>query len=115
MKQLTITLFLIFILPFSYLIDSHSSHAQKLTATSVMTLASLISNSTGANTHTIENKTVNYYGNTTGYLAYPSLNQSNQGEKLPAVVMIHENKGLNDFIKDSANILAKRGYVVPGR
>ena len=26
--------------------------------------------------------------------------------------MIHENKGLNNYIKDSANILAKHGYVV---
>ncbi len=99
-------------MPFSYLIDSHSSHAQKLTATSVMTLASVSNNSTGVDTHTIENKTVNYYGNTSGYLAYPSPNQTNQEEKLPAVVMIHENRGLNDFIKDSANILAKSGYVV---
>ncbi len=113
MKHIAITLFLIFILPFSYLIDSHSSHAQKLTATSVMTLASVSNNNnTGVNTHAIENKTVNYYGNTSGYLAYPSPNQTNQEEKLPAVVMIHENRGLNDFIKDSANILAKSGYVV---
>jgi carboxymethylenebutenolidase len=113
MKQLTITLFLIFILPFSYLIDSHSVYSQKLTATSVMTLASVgNNNNTGINTHAIENKTVNYYGNTTGYLAYPSPNQNNQEKKLPAVVMIHENKGLNDYIKDSANILAKSGYVV---
>jgi carboxymethylenebutenolidase len=113
MKQLTITLFLIFILPFSYLIDSHSAYSQKLTATSVMTLASVgNNNNTGINTHAIENKTVNYYGNTTGYLAYPSPNQNNQEKKLPAVVMIHENKGLNDYIKDSANILAKSGYVV---
>jgi hypothetical protein len=32
--------------------------------------------------------------------------------KIPVIVMIHENKGLNDYIKDSANILAKSGYVV---
>src|SRR5215216_1395098 len=112
MKQLTITLFLVLILPFSYLLDPHTSHAQKLPATSVMTLASVSNNNTGVNTQSIENKTVNYYGNTTGYLTYPSPNQGNQQEKLPAVVMIHENKGLNDYIKDSANILAKSGYVV---
>src|SRR5678810_164356 len=112
MKQLTITLFLVLILPFSYLLDPHTSHAQKLPATSVMTLASVSNNNTGVNTQSIENKTVDYYGNTTGYLAYPSPNQGNQQEKLPAVVMIHENKGLNDYIKNSANILAKSGYVV---
>ena len=33
-------------------------------------------------------------------------------EKLPAVIMIHENRGLNDNIKDTADILAKQGYVV---
>jgi len=32
--------------------------------------------------------------------------------RLPAVIMIHENKGLNDNIKDTADILAKQGYVV---
>jgi carboxymethylenebutenolidase len=64
----------------------------------------------------IENKTVTYFGtNTTGYLAFPSQNESNgtsQNIKFPAIVMIHENKGLNDYIKKSANLLAKNGYVV---
>jgi carboxymethylenebutenolidase len=33
-------------------------------------------------------------------------------EKLPAIIMIHENRGLNDNIKSTADILAKQGYVV---
>jgi carboxymethylenebutenolidase len=44
----------------------------------------------------LQNKPVNYYGNSSGYLVYPTATSSNtttQGEqqqKLPAVVMIHE-------------------------
>ncbi len=45
-------------------------------------------------------------------MVYPSLNQSAETEKLPAVVLIHENKGLNEFIKESASLLARNGYVV---
>ena len=80
-----------------------------------MTLVSLgDGNSTlTANLQPTENKTVTYFGeNTTGYLVYPNQNQSGEKVKLPAVVMIHENKGLNDYIKESANLLAKNGYVV---
>lgn len=84
----------------------------------------------------LENQTVNYYGNTSGYLAYPksfdgsiiksnntesptttassaaSSSSSLSGNKLPAVVMIHENRGLNEHIKMMADTLAKEGYVV---
>ncbi|MBA3750647.1 MAG: dienelactone hydrolase family protein [Nitrosopumilus sp.] len=113
MKQFTMVLFLLAILPFSYLVDTQLAFAQKkTTATAVMTLASASNNDTSLNTQSIENKTVNYHDNTTGYLAYPSTIQGNEEKKLPAVVMIHENKGLNDYIKDSANILAQQGYVV---
>lgn len=86
----------------------------------------------------LENQTVNYYGNTSGYLVYPksfdgSMIKSNNtesptttassaassssslaGNKLPAVVMIHENRGLNEHIKMMADTLAKEGYVVLG-
>jgi carboxymethylenebutenolidase len=84
----------------------------------------------------LENQTVNYYGNTSGYLVYPksfdgSMIKSNNtespttttssvsssssslaGNKLPAVVMIHENRGLNEHIKMMADTLATEGYVV---
>jgi carboxymethylenebutenolidase len=82
----------------------------------------------------LENQTVNYYGNTSGYLVFPksinaSMIKSNNiesltttpssssssslaGNKLPAVVMIHENRGLNEHIKMMADTLAKEGYVV---
>ena len=52
---------------------------------------------------------VNYFDSSSGYLAYPS---AATGKKLPAVIMIHENRGLNDYIKSMANTLAREGYVV---
>jgi carboxymethylenebutenolidase len=52
---------------------------------------------------------VNYFDSSSGYLAYPS---ATTGKKLPAVIMIHENRGLNDYIKSMANTLAREGYVV---
>ena len=33
-------------------------------------------------------------------------------KKLPGVIMIHENRGLNDNIRSMANTLAREGYVV---
>ena len=90
-------------------------YSQETTGLSAMTLVSFgDGNSTlTANLQPTENKTVTYFGgNTTGYLVYPNQNQSGEMVKLPAVVMIHENKGLNDYIKESANLLAKNGYVV---
>ncbi|MPZ05688.1 MAG: dienelactone hydrolase family protein [Nitrososphaeraceae archaeon] len=84
----------------------------------------------GDSDQALENQTVNYYGNASGYLVYPTTsNTSNTNQsstpsssissalqpnttKLPAVVMIHENRGLNEHIKLMADTLAKEGYVV---
>src|SRR5687767_5523146 len=70
----------------------------------------------------LQNKTVSYFDNTFGYLVYPtrssidndnnSKSSSSNNNTFPAVIMIHENKGLNDNIKNMANLLAKEGYVV---
>lgn len=58
------------------------------------------------------NSSVNYYGNNSnGYLVYPELANNTQ-QQLPAVIMIHEWWGLNEYIKNQADILAKEGYVV---
>ena len=82
------------------------------TVTNVTDLTRLDSNA-GVN---LENKTVNYYDQANGYLVYPSSSNENKSGNnngtLPAVVMIHENKGLNDHIKNMANLLARNGYVV---
>ena len=96
-------------------VPTQNVYSQETTGLSAMTLASFgDGNSTlTANLQPTENKTVTYFGgNITGYLVYPNQNQSGEKVKLPAVVMIHENKGLNDYIKESANLLAKNGYVV---
>jgi len=62
----------------------------------------------------IQNQTVSYFGNSSGYLVSPLIdNSSNTTSRLlPAVVMIHEWWGLNENIKNMANELAKQGYVV---
>jgi carboxymethylenebutenolidase len=63
----------------------------------------------------LHNSSVSYYdNNTTGYLVYPELanNTQQQQELMPAVIIIHEWLGLNEHIKNQADILAKEGYVV---
>jgi carboxymethylenebutenolidase len=73
---------------------------------------------------TLENKTVNYFENANGYLVYPisttttlpsaesNISTNNNNDTFPAVVMIHEWWGLNENIKNMAESLAKKGYVV---
>ena len=55
-------------------------------------------------------KGVNYFDSASGYLVYPSVASSS--EKLLGVIMIHENRGLNDNIINMANTLAREGYAV---
>ena len=65
-------------------------------------------------------KDVKYFDGASGYLVYPStiaaVSTTTAGatsKKLPAVVMIHENRGINDNIRNMANTLAKQaGYVI---
>jgi carboxymethylenebutenolidase len=70
-------------------------------------------NTSNASNNTTEGlqikRDVNYFDTSSGYLAHPS---AATGKKLPAVIMIHENRGLNDYIKSMANTLAREGYVV---
>jgi carboxymethylenebutenolidase len=93
---------------FVKLVEAQSSN----TVTNVTDLTRLDSNA-GVD---LQNKTVNYYDQANGYLVYPSESSGNKSGNnngtLPAVVMIHENKGLNDHIKNMANLLARNGYVV---
>ena len=55
----------------------------------------------------IKIESVNYFENTTGYIARP-----NQEGNFPGVILIHEWWGLNDNIKSMARGLASHGYVV---
>ena len=83
-----------------------------------------LSKSNDKNSITVENKTVNYFENTNGYLVYPisttttlpsvesNIPTNNNNNTFPAVVMIHEWWGLNENIKNMAESLAKEGYVV---
>jgi carboxymethylenebutenolidase len=82
--------------------------------TNVTALTSLDVSNAGVD---LENRTVNYFDQAKGYLVYPimaneNMSNINKNDKLPAVIMIHENKGLNDNIKNMANLLARNGYVV---
>src|SRR5687767_4520495 len=45
-------------------------------------------------------------GSIKGYLARPA-----KGKKFPAVLVIHENRGLNPYIEDVARRVAKAGYM----
>ena len=45
-------------------------------------------------------------GSIKGYLARPA-----KGKKFPAIIVIHENRGLNPYIEDVARRLAKQGYM----
>lgn len=63
----------------------------------------------------LKRSTVNYYGDASGHLVYPEAERLPYGgsaAKLPAVIMIHEWWGLNQNIKNMAELLAKEGYVV---
>jgi carboxymethylenebutenolidase len=72
----------------------------------------LTNDSTG--TTGLQNQTVSYFDNASGYLVSPvaDINNNETGQLLPAVVMIHEWWGLNENIKDMANELSEQGYVV---
>jgi carboxymethylenebutenolidase len=47
------------------------------------------------------------HGEVRGYLARPS----SASGRLPAVVVVHENRGLNPYIEDVARRVAKAGYI----
>lgn len=84
------------------------------TVTNVTSLTRLDDSNSGVK---LENRTVNYFDQANGYLVYPTMTKennssNNKNDTLPAVIMIHENKGLNDNIKKMANLLARKGYVV---
>ena len=84
------------------------------TVTNETSLTNLDNSNLGVN---LENRTVNYFDQASGYLVYPILTKenkdsNNKNDTLPAAIMIHENKGLNENIKKMANLLARNGYVV---
>ena len=87
-------------------------HAQSVGVNNPIKNVTALSNSFGNGTGVeLQNSTIHYFEDADGYLVFP-VGQENQTSKLPAVIMIHENKGLNDHIKNMANLLTRQGYVV---
>ena len=87
-------------------------NAQSVGANDSIRNVTALSNSFGNGTEVeLQNSTIHYYEDADGYLVFP-VGQGNNTSKLPAVIMIHENKGLNEYIKNMANLLARQGYVV---
>jgi carboxymethylenebutenolidase len=116
-KGLSLSIFLILgsmiLVPiYTNLVQGQSGNSTSVVIRNVTALSNLAGNNSQVE---LENSTVNYYEGATGYLVYPVSSEKGQTTnetKLPAVIMIHENKGLNDHIKNMANLLAQQGYVV---
>lgn len=71
---------------------------------------SAAANQVDPNDPSLASKEVTYEGNAgkiSGYLTQPKARGN-----YPGVVVVHENRGINDHIRDVARRLAKQGYVV---
>jgi len=53
----------------------------------------------------------NGHGDVRGYLVKPAKDGTPLEDKLPAVLVIHENRGLNPYIEDVARRVAKAGFM----
>jgi carboxymethylenebutenolidase len=95
-------------------IQENGNNSNNLSNNTIIYSYNIYSNSNSQEITTrLHNSSVTYYDNTAGYLVYPELtNNTQQQEPLPAVIMIHEWWGLNEHIKNQADLLAKEGYVV---
>jgi carboxymethylenebutenolidase len=112
---ISFTLYYVFLttILFSTAIVSYKALPSAFAQTNAAAISALYSNSTNVTSDQgLETKkSVNYFNSSFGYLAYPSsVNLANK--KIPGIIMIHENRGLNAYIKDMANTLARQGYVV---
>jgi carboxymethylenebutenolidase len=112
---ISFTLYYVFLttILFSTAIISYNAPPSAFAQTNAAAISALYSNSTNVTSDQgLETKkSVNYFDSSSGYLAYPSsVNLANK--KIPGIIMIHENRGLNAYIKDMANTLARQGYVV---
>jgi len=91
---------------------ANDSNLTSNAAASKITITNTTTSSAGNTTEGLQIKRdVNYFDSSSGYLAYLST-ITTTAKKLPAVVMIHENRGLNDYIKSMTDTLAREGYVV---
>jgi carboxymethylenebutenolidase len=113
---------------FATLVASKSSSGSLIANNNATVSGAATANSTATATAATSNTTeglqikkgVNYFDSASGYLVYPFVTNNSAADvgvatsskKLPAVIMIHENRGLNDNIKSMANTLAREGYVI---
>jgi len=77
---------------------------------SFLVTRAIAANQVDPNDAALVSKEVTYQGTAgeiSGYLTQPKAKG-----KYPAVVVVHENRGINDHIRDVARRLAKQGYVV---
>ncbi|MGB6137590.1 MAG: dienelactone hydrolase family protein, partial [Shewanella sp.] len=51
------------------------------------------------------------HGNGRGYLVQPTHVDNDKEGRLPVVLVVHENRGLNPYIEDVARRLAKVGFI----
>ncbi len=58
----------------------------------------------------VEYDSPNGHGTMRGYLARPA----NAGKKLPSILVVHENRGLNPYIEDVVRRAAKAGFLAFG-
>lgn len=112
---ISFTLYYVFLttILFSTAIVSYKATPSAFAQTNAAAISALYSNSTNVTSDQgLETKkSVNYFDSSSGYLAYPS-SVNLASKKIPGIIMIHENRGLNAYIKDMANTLARQGYVV---
>lgn len=117
MNKIYPSIFFLFVLVSSAAMSGTFVSSISAQSSSVVTNVTDLTRLDTSNTNVdLQNKTVSYYDQATGYLVYPATQNESKSENkssaLPGVVMIHENKGLNDNIKNMANLLARNGYVV---
>ena len=95
------------------MLNALSANDSNITSNATASKIPITNTTTSSASNTTEGlqikRDVNYFDSSSGYLVYPL---ATTGKKLPAVIMIHENKGLNDYIRSMANTLAREGYVV---
>ena len=111
MVRLTPAIVLSIVMSSTMVIPSYFAFVRAESGNTVTNVSQLGASLNGGNV-SLQNKTVEYYPHSQGYLVYPVPSNDTVSKKLPAVVMIHEWWGLNKNIKDMANLLARQGFVV---
>ena len=112
MSRFNTAILLYFIFSSMMVIPGYMALVEAGSANPVTNVSTLGKSENVTNIVKLQNKTVEYFPDSKGYLVYPVSANDTVGKKLPGVVMIHEWWGLNENIKDMANLLARQGFVV---